>query len=140
MVDFNIETFGYFTINIPNIYRDKNFKIINSEVTKDKVPHLINHDFYNLGLTREINLNKFSINNLAIFRIKGQSVFNNIPKKSKVSLFTFDYKYITTILSDDSGNYLFEFLFNQDYIVIAEDLDSKYNHSIQVGVRPSETV
>lgn len=29
---------------------------------------------------------------------------------------------------------------NNTYIVIAEDLSLKYNHSIQVGVKPVETV
>lgn len=43
-------------------------------------------------------------------------------------------------VADKDVNYFFDFLLNQDYIVISEDVLCEYSNSIQVGVKPNETI
>lgn len=140
MVDFVIEAFGDFSSNIHSVYKQDVHKLIDLRLSQEKVPNLIFNDFYKLGLTPSINRIKHSIPELANYRILGKSTFDNIPRMSLVSLLTFDFKYIKSTCTDSDGNYFFDFLLNQDYVIVAEDLSSEYNHSIQVGVKPVEIV
>ena len=106
----------------------------------DKVPHLVKHDFYGFGLTESLNRTRLGVDSRALYSIKGQANFDKKPREAFVSLLTFDFNKVASVRTDKDGNYFFDFLLNQDYIVIAEDILCEYNHSIQVGVKPVEAV
>ena len=106
----------------------------------DFVPDYFNSDFYGFGMTRQDNMTKQNIPLYHNFMLEGVSTVEGKPVPSFITLFTYDYNHVKTIVSNRDGKYRFENIPNNTYVVIAEDLSLKYNHSIQVGVKPVEAV
>lgn len=136
-----LESFLISTSTVPSVYQlNRDVSNIFTLGILDKVPDLVKHDFYKLGLTESINRSRLGLDSRKIYQIKGKATFDKKPREALVSLLTFDYNPIATTRTDSDGNYFFDFLLNQDYIVIAEDILCEYNHSIQIGVKPVEAV
>ena len=109
-------------------------------VKPDIVLDYFNSDFYGFGMTRQDNMIKHNIPLYHNFMLEGVSTVEGKPVPSFITLFTYDYNHVKTIVSNRDGKYRFENIPNNTYVVIAEDLSLKYNHSIQVGVKPVETI
>lgn len=108
----------------------------NLDVFVDK----IRVDYYKTGRTPDQNKALFGIRPQDKYKIEGTIKNNDLKKNVIVSLFTFDYNYMRTVTTDSNGFYFFDYLPYGTYVVIAEDNSLKYNHTIQVGVKPVETV
>ena len=102
----------------------------------DFVPDYFNSDFYCFGMTRQDNMAKQGVLPYHNYIIEGVSKVEGKEITSIVSLFTSDYNYVKSTITDRKGYYKFENIPYNTYIIISEDLSLKYNHSIQVGVRP----
>lgn len=113
---------------------------LGSIVKPDIVLDYFNSDFYGFGMTRQDNMTKQNIPLYHNFMLEGVSTVEGKPASSFITLLTYDYNHVKTIVSNRDGKYRFENIPNNTYVVIAEDLSLKYNHSIQVGVKPVETV
>lgn len=141
MTENTIQPFVVSMSFVPSIYNlQTNFSESFLRNSVEKVPHLVKHDFYKLGLTESLNRSRLGLDSRKIYQIKGKATFDKKPREALVSLLTFDYNPVATTRTDSEGNYFFDFLLNQDYIIISEDILCEYNHSIQVGVKPVEAV
>lgn len=143
MADNILEPFEPLVSKVPSVYELKsNVSSFDLEIRDlDILSNLVKHDFYKLGLTESLNRARMNVDPRGTYFISGKAIFeNNKAREAIVNLLTFDYKPVASLQTDKEGNYFFDFLLKQDYIVIAEDFNCEYNHSIQVGVKPSETV
>lgn len=98
----------------------------------------LGNDFYSLNITKDIAKTKLNISLDADYKIEGVSKINDVPTVALVSLLTFDYVVIRSKISEADGSFIFNNIPYNNYIIISEDLSLKYNHSIQVGVKPVE--
>lgn len=135
---FLLKSFEPITTLVPSILKENNVEIQDLPLKIDRIPHKINHDFYNLGVTESFNRKSLNIDFRNTYLIEGRAVLNKEPRKAFVTLLTFNYEYVTSVLTDSEGFYKIDNLCYQDYIIIVEDFYSEYNHSIQVGVKPVE--
>lgn len=124
--------------SIPLVYKNPLANHSVGGFTNDKIPHKVEHDFYKLGRTIDSNMSRFNIPITNKYLIEGVVTSQGNNTKSFVSLLSFDYMYITTVITDVNGNYKFDYIPFNSYIIVAEDLSCEYNHSIQVGVKPVE--
>ena len=113
----------------------KEFKIL-----PDRVEDYFNSDFYGFGLTRQDNLNKQGVLKYHKYQIEGVVEAEGKPILSTVFLLTQDLKHIKAMVTDKNGTYKFENIPYEQYTIIAYDFTTKYNASIQVGVKPVEIV
>lgn len=124
-------------------YSGKNYHNVKHHVGFRKLDNLdrvkdyeLGNDFYNLNITKDVAKAKLNISLDHDYKIEGISKINDISTLSLVSLLTFDYVIVKTKISEHDGSFVFNNIPYNDYIIISEDLSLKYNHSIQVGVKP----